>query len=223
MKSPHVERRAQVAGAVQRVGDRAGAVVARVVPLPVAAAVLVRLVGDPVAGGDDAAHADRQAAAAAAEPPRRRLRTVVMPGWPSAAHVAGPTMPSAVSPWRALEALDGGLRGGAEDAVDGDPEPSLQQPDAAALARRCRGAAFVVRRECAGAPQRGPRGGADDAVGGQAVAALEALDGALGARAEDPVGVDAQPALHLLHARARASPSSAASPPRRRRWRSRAA
>src|SRR4051794_2680741 len=33
-------------GAVQRVGDRARAVVARVVPLPVAAAVLVRLRGD---------------------------------------------------------------------------------------------------------------------------------------------------------------------------------
>ena len=44
--------------------------------------------------------------------------------------------------------------------------------------------------------------GPDDAVGGQAVAALEGLDGALGALAEDPVRVDAQPALGLLHARA---------------------
>src|SRR3954469_12513237 len=39
-------------GAVQRVGNGARAVVARVLPLPVAAAVLVRLADDPVGSGD---------------------------------------------------------------------------------------------------------------------------------------------------------------------------
>src|ERR687894_533065 len=45
------ERAVEQAGAVQRVGDGAGAVVAAVVPRTVPAAVLVRLAGDQVGGG----------------------------------------------------------------------------------------------------------------------------------------------------------------------------
>jgi hypothetical protein len=103
----------------------------------------------------------------------------------------------------ALEALDGALRGGAEDAVDGDPEPALQQPDAAALrgaarAGPARGRAAAVRR----APQGGPGGGADDAVGCEPVTALERLDRTASARAEDAVRPDPEPALGLAHPRA---------------------
>src|SRR6478735_12539297 len=47
------ERLVEQTGAVQRVGDRARAVVAGVVPLAVPAAVLVGLAGDLVARGDD--------------------------------------------------------------------------------------------------------------------------------------------------------------------------
>src|SRR4051812_6033427 len=47
-----VERLVEQPGAVQRIRDGARAVVARVLEVPVAAAVLVRLVGDAVRGGD---------------------------------------------------------------------------------------------------------------------------------------------------------------------------
>src|SRR5436190_10616805 len=49
---PRRQRALQQAGAVQRVGDGARAVVARVLPLAVAAAVLVWLADDPVGRGD---------------------------------------------------------------------------------------------------------------------------------------------------------------------------
>ena len=120
---------------------------------------------------------------------------------PSAAHVAGPTMPSAVSPWRRWKPLTARCVAGPKTPSTVIPSrrwsrrtrPRLVAPPE--LLRR--GRAPRVR----GAPQRGPGGGADDAVGGQPVAALEGLDGALGARPEDPVGMDAEPALRLAHAR----------------------
>src|SRR5919202_2719258 len=56
-----VHRAVEQAGAVQREGDRARAVVARVVPAAVAAAVLVRLLDDLVRGGDDLPHGLRGA------------------------------------------------------------------------------------------------------------------------------------------------------------------
>ena len=53
MKPVESSASSSMPGAVERVGHRARAVVARVLPLAVPAAVLVRLGGDPVAGGDD--------------------------------------------------------------------------------------------------------------------------------------------------------------------------
>ena len=188
---------------MQRVGDRAGAVVARVLPLPVAAAVLVRAARDPVARGDDAADADRQPARAARRAAVGALEDggdARVPERPPGGRADDAVGGQAVA---ALEGLDGALRAGAEDPVDRDPEAALEQPDAAALARAAADAAGAARAAAVrGAPQRGPRRGADDAVGGEAVAALEGLDRALGALAEDAVRVDAQPALGLLHARA---------------------
>ena len=56
----------------------------------------------------------------------------------------------------ALEALDRGLGAGAEDAVDGDAELALQEPDAAALATRSRAArGRAVTAAVRGAAQRG--------------------------------------------------------------------
>ena len=99
-----VERRVEQAAAVQRVGDRARAVVARVVPLAVPAAVLVRLVRR--SGWRRRSRAG-PCSAGRCRPPRSRprLSTFVCPGWPSAAHVAGPTTPSGGQPARALERL----------------------------------------------------------------------------------------------------------------------
>jgi hypothetical protein len=96
----------------------------------------------------------------------------------------------------ALEALDGRLGAGPEDAVGTDAELTLEQDDGRSLAAAGR------RLACTAGLERAPRGGPDDAVSGQPVAALEALDGALGAGAEDAVGGDAEPALDLRHARA---------------------
>src|SRR6476661_1983286 len=52
LEAGRVERLAEEATTVERVADGAGAVVARVLPAAVATAVLVRLAGDRVGGGD---------------------------------------------------------------------------------------------------------------------------------------------------------------------------
>ena len=110
MNSPESSGHAEQPAAVQRVGDRARAVVAGVVEAAVPAAVLVRLVGDPVAGRDHAADGDRQA--------RRRARA----GRPAALEHPGDARCGRARPtWRArrrrrrsgraaLEALDGARR-----------------------------------------------------------------------------------------------------------------
>src|SRR5215218_8197736 len=125
------------------------------------------------------------------EPARERLSTVVMLACPSAAQVAGPTMPSGVRPWRRWKRLTARWVAGPKTPSTAMPRrrwssrtrPRLVAPPL--LVRR-----DVVRRECAAR-----RSAAQ-------VAALEGLDGAARALAEDAVGVDAEPALSRAHARA---------------------
>ena len=179
---------------MQRVRHRAGAVVAAVVPLAVAAAVLVRGRGDAVRGRDDApddARAGGAPAAAALEDDRAAAMAERAPRRGADDAVRGQAV-------AALEGPDRALRGRAEDAVGGDAERALERTDGGAAAEVAARAMCPVRP---GAPQRGPRGRADDPVGGEAVAALEALDRALGRGAEDAVRGEAEPALHLRHAR----------------------
>src|SRR3954447_2251981 len=203
-EAPRAQRAAEQPGAVQRVGDRARAVVARVVPLPVAATELVRLVGDAVARGDHAQHGDRQTGAPAAaqvralehHPDARVAERRPRGGADDA--VRGQSM-------RTLVALDGALGGGAEDPVDADAERALQDPHVLpprgdpGPATRAVGAGGAGVR----ALERRPGDRPDDAVGGQPVAPLEALARALRGRAVDAVDAEAQPLLDRRDARPR--------------------
>ena len=122
---------------------------------------------------------------------------------PSAAQVAGPTTPSAVSPcarWKLRTAR----------AVPGPKTPSAATPrrlcSSRTLAPRVRtplppptaggaGARVAVQA----AAEHPPRPGADHAVGGEPVPALEALDGVQRAAPEDAVVAEVQRALELGH------------------------
>ena len=135
------QRLVEQPGAVQRVGDRARAVVARVVPLAVPAAVLVGLAGDLVARGDDrldrvgrAGGRDGEAVGAdLGGVAGRQLRGlghglrvgagVVLAGQRAqGVDVGGVHDAVDGAVLRGLELLDRLLRGGAELAVDADLE-----------------------------------------------------------------------------------------------------
>src|SRR4051812_19036996 len=187
------ERAAEQAGAVQGEGHRARAVVAVVVPLSVAAAVLVREVGDAVGGGDHAPHPDRQASARA----RAQMRALEDDTDVRVAErrpCRRPDDPVGMQSVVALEALDGPRGRRAEDAVGADSQGALED-DHVVPARRHPGA-FGARAARVRAFERRPGGRPDDPVGMQPVAALEALDGAARRRAVDAVDVEVQPLLH---------------------------
>jgi hypothetical protein len=107
-------------------------------------------------------------------------------------------MPSAVSPRRTLEALDGARGGGAEDAVGRDAEAPLRDAHVRAAPLHARAPAAPGARAALRTLEGAPRRGADDAVGLEAAAALEAHDRTLRALAERPVGAEAEQALELL-------------------------
>ena len=84
-------------------------------------------------------------------------------GLVSAAHVAGPTRPSAVRPRALLEALDRALGGRAEDAVGGQVQRALDLRDARAVhallqdARgRARGQGEDDQQDCGSTAHRAP-------------------------------------------------------------------
>src|SRR5262249_39720251 len=131
------------AGAVQRVGHRARAVVAGVVPLAVPAAVLVRLAGDLVARRDDRLHLRWRAGRGDGQAVGADLRAVAGGQWgrlggrdglrararvgladrrPQRVDVARVHDPVDGAVLRGLEALDRLLGARAELAVDRDLE-----------------------------------------------------------------------------------------------------
>ena len=134
----------QQAAAAQRVGDRARAVVARVVERAVAAAVLVRRGGDPVGRRDHARHARvATAAAGAAGALALEHRAGAEPRL-RAGQRAGDAV--GLEPVRALPALERGLGLGAEHAVGAGADRALERLDAAAAGRHRTGGAARRRR-----------------------------------------------------------------------------
>ena len=92
-----VQRPTDQVGAVEGVGLRARAVVARVLPIPVAAAVLVRLAHDLVGGRDDRDHLGRRAHRRDRQPvgPQRGIRRPARRG----DGLRAPVSCSAVAAW----------------------------------------------------------------------------------------------------------------------------
>ena len=120
-----VERLVEHPGAVEGVGHRARAVVARVLPRAVPAAVLVRLGGDPVAGGDDRLDQRRRAGAARSASPSSPTMAL-----PVGARPARP---------RARARLDRGAQHGASARLMRPSTRRCARAPTSARGGRCRG------------------------------------------------------------------------------------
>jgi hypothetical protein len=153
-------------------------------------------VGDLVGRGDHAPHGAVPTASAAPAAAALQCRAGTEPERPARLRADHAVGGEAVT---RLEALDGGLGLGTEDAIGGQTELALQgahSPAAAVVGlTAARGASVAMRalalEHRAGAePERLARLRADHAVDGQSVAALVALHRALGLRPEDAVGRD---------------------------------
>ena len=186
---------------MEGVRHRARAVIARVVPLPVPAAVLVRHVGDAVRRRDDPPHdrrsRSRGGGSRLALEHRASCRDARAP--PTS---PGPTTPSAARPCARWKRLHRRVRRRAEDAVGGDADRALQAPDERSARQPAAAHADRWRSVRCGASARHVAGPTTPSAV-QPVAALEAPDGAPRARARRRRrSLQAEPALDLRDGRA---------------------